>query len=223
MPPPARSVLKPAAWLGFLAGCALILNNTFIDFGPGGEGVFIEQRGEAGRQPLWLFSLRLHVVAGSICLLACLPQFSRALLRRVPSLHRTCGKIYAASVLLLLSPTGVHLALSAKGGLPGQAGFLLLGIATFWTTLRGVTAIRGRDLPGHRRWMTRSFALVATAVTFRIYHVAFFHAGLPDDANYLASLWLSILGNAAAAEWILRRRPLSRSLPSAVSSIPSTP
>jgi hypothetical protein len=220
MPSSARSILKLAGWLGFLAGCVLILSNTFIDFRPGGEGVFIEQKGEAGHQPLWLLSLRLHVVAGSICLLACLPQFSRSLLRRVPSLHRTCGKIHAASVLLLLSPTGIHLALSAKGGLPGQTGFLLLGIATFFTTLRGVIAIRGRDLPDHRRWMTRSFALVATAVTFRIYHVAFFHAGLADEMNYVASLWLSILGNAAAAEWILRRRAVSRSLPSPIPSIP---
>lgn len=220
MPSAARSVLKSAAWLGFLAGCGLILLNSYIDFRPGGEGVFIEQKGEAGRQPLWLFSLRLHVVAGSICLLACLPQFSRSLLRRVPSLHRTCGKIYAATVLLLLCPTGIHLALSAKGGLPGQGGFLLLGIATFFTTLRGVTAIRGRDVDSHRRWMTRSFALVATAVTFRIYHVAFFHAGLADETNYVASLWLSLLGNAAAAEWILRRRAEARSLATSIPSIP---
>lgn len=220
MPSAARSVLKAAAWLGFLAGCALILSNSFVDFRPGGEGVFIEQKGEAGRHPWWLFSLRLHVVAGSICLLASLPQFSRSLLRRVPSLHRTCGKIYAASVLLLLSPTGIHLALSAKGGLPGQGGFLLLGIATFFTTLRGVTTIRRRDLDRHRRWMTRSFALVATAVTFRIYHVAFFHAGLADETNYVASLWLSILGNAAAAEWILRRRAVSGSLSTPIPSIP---
>lgn len=216
----ARSVLKSAAWLGFLAGCVLILGNTYIDFRPGGEGVFIEQKGEAGRQTLWLFSLRLHVLAGAICLLACLPQFSRSLLRRVPSLHRTCGKIYAASVLLLLAPTGIHLALSAKGGIPGQSGFLLLGIGTFFTTLRGVTAIRGRNLDMHRRWMTRSFALVATAVTFRIYHVAFFHAGLADETNYVASLWLSILGNAAAAEWILRRRAEARSLATPIPSIP---
>ena len=160
------------------------------------------------------------MVAGSICLLACIPQFSRSLLRRIPSLHRTCGKIYAASVLLLLAPTGIHLALSAKGGVPGQSGFLLLGIATFHTTLRGVTTIRRRDLDNHRRWMTRSFALVATAVTFRIYHVAFFHAGLPDETNYIASLWLSILGNAAAAEWILRRRAVSRTFATSIPSIP---
>lgn len=216
----ARSALMIAAWSGFLAGTVLILTNSFTDFRPGGEKIFIGQRSAMAGQPLWLFSLHLHVLSGSICLLASLPLLSGRLLRRIPSLHRVCGRIYAASVLLLLCPTGIYLAFSAKGGPAGQGGFLLLGIATFITTFFGVTAILRRDLPGHRRWMTRSFALVATAVTFRIYHMAFFHAGLPDEMNYLASLWLSILGNAAVAEWILHRRPELRNLTNPVPSIP---
>lgn len=220
MPSFARSAMKLAAWFGFLAGSVMILDNSFTDFRPGGERVFIEQRGTAAGQPLWLFSLYLHVVAGSICLLASLPLLSGRVLRHIPSLHRICGRIYAMTVLLLLCPTGIHLAFSAKGGAAGQGGFLLLGIATFLTTFLGVAAIRSRDLPRHRRWMTRSFALVATAVTFRVYHVVFFHAGLPDEANYLASLWFSILGNAAVAEWVLHRRPESRNLAISLPSIP---
>lgn len=220
MPAVLRSVLLSAAWLGFFAGCLLILDNSYRDFGPGGEGVFIAQKDDALRTPLWILSLRVHIVAGAICLLACLPQFSGTLLRRVPSLHRICGKAYAASVLFVLCPTGIHLALSAKGGLAGQAGFLLLGIASFHTTLQGILTIRRGDLPGHRRWMTRSFALIASAVTFRVYHVALFHAGLPDATNYVASLWLSVLGNAAVAEWIVRRRPEPRTFSPAIPSIP---
>ncbi len=220
MPSFARSALKLAAWSGFLAGTVLILSNSFTDFRPGGERIFIGQRSAMAGNPLWLFSLNLHVLSGSICLLSSLPLLSGRLLRRIPSLHRVCGRIYAASVLLVLCPTGIHLAFSAKGGAAGQGGFLLLGIATFITTLLGVTAIAGRDLLRHRRWMTRSFALVATAVTFRIHHIVFFHAGLPDEVNYLASLWLSILGNAAVAEWILHRRPEFRNLTNSVPSIP---
>lgn len=216
----ARSALKLAAWCGFLTGTVLILTTSFTDFRPGGDRIFIEQRAAAAGQPLWLPSLYLHIAAGSVCLLASLPQFSRRLVRGIPSLHRVCGRIYAASVLLLLCPTGIHLAFFAKGGVAGQGGFLLLGIATFLTTLLGVTAIRGRDLPQHRRWMTRSFALVATAVTFRVWHTVFFHAGMPDEVNYVASLWLSILGNAAVAEWILHRRAEPRSLSIPVPSIP---
>lgn len=215
-----RTLLLSAAWLGFFAGCVLILDNSYRDFGPGGEGVFISQKDAAARTPLWILSLRVHVAAGAVCLLACLPQFSGSLLRRIPSLHRICGKAYATSVLFVLCPTGIHLALSAKGGFAGQAGFLLLGIASFHTTLQGIRTIRGGDLPGHRRWMTRSFAWIASAVTFRIYYVAFFHAGIPDETSYVASLWLSVLGNAAVAEWIVRRRPEPRTFSPAIPSMP---
>jgi uncharacterized membrane protein len=215
-----RTLLLSAAWLGFFAGCVLILDNSYRDFGPGGEGVFISQKDAAARTPLWILSLRVHVAAGAVCLLACLPQFSGSLLRRIPSLHRICGKAYAAGVLFVLCPTGIHLALSAKGGFAGQAGFLLLGIASFHTTLQGIRTIRGGDLPGHRRWMTRSFAWIASAVTFRIYYVAFFHAGIPDETSYVASLWLSVLGNAAVAEWIVRRRPEPRTFSPAIPSMP---
>ena len=217
---PFWSAVKGVGWFFYLAGALLILANSIADFGPGGEGLFIGQKGAIGHNPVWLLCLRLHVAAGLVCLLSCLPQFSRALLRRVPSLHRRCGKIYAASVLFLLCPTGIYLALSAKGGLAGRTGFLLLGAATFHTTFLGVAVMRGprRDVAAHRRWTTRSFALAATAITFRIYHILFFQFGLPEDANYVVSLWLSILGNAALAELILRR-PVFHSNPT---SIPST-
>ena len=210
------------AWGALLAGTLLILENSVADFGPEGRGVFVAQKGEIGQQPLWQFSLRLHVVAGIVCLLSVLPQFSRKLRCRIPALHRGCGRAYAASVLLFLCPTGLYLAFFAKGGPPGVAGFLLLGAATFHATLRGVTAMFGpsRDLAAHRRWMTRSFALAASAVTFRALHFLFFEAGVPEEVNYVASLWLSILGNAAVAELILRRRSRVAALPVSIPSIP---
>ena len=140
----------------------------------------------------------------------------------MPALHRWCGRIYAISVLLFLCPTGIYLAFFAKGGPAGQAGFLLLGAATFHTTLHGVTAMLGpsRDLAAHRAWMTRSFALAASAITFRACHFMLFEAGVPEETNYVTSLWLSILGNAAVAERVLRRRSRGATLPVSIPSIP---
>jgi hypothetical protein len=216
------TVLRWIGWAALLAGALLITENSLRDFGPGGEGIFVEQKGEIGRQPLWSFCLHVHVAAGIVCLLSVLPQFSRKLLRRVPALHRWCGRVYGVSVLFFLSPTGIYLAFFAKGGLAGQTGFLLLGAATFHTTLRGVTSMIGgsRDLAAHREWMTRSFAFAATAITFRIYHFAFFLGGMAEDTNYVTSLWLSILGNAAIAELVLRRRSRVPTLSSTVPSMP---
>ena len=216
------TVLRWVGWAAFLAGALLITENSFRDFSPGGEGIFVEQKGEIGRQPLWVFSLYVHVAGGIVCMLSVLPQFSRKLLGRIPALHRWCGRIYAASVLFIVCPTGIYLAFYAKGGFLGQAGFLLLGAASFHTTLRGVTAMIGgaRDLTAHREWMARSFAFTASAITFRIYHLAFFACGMAEDTNYVASLWLSILGNAAVAEWLLRRRSRVAAIPSPLPSLP---
>ena len=216
------TVLRWIGWAAFLAGALLITQNSLRDFGPGGDGIFAEQKGELGRQPIWLLCLYIHVAAGIVCLLSILPQFSRKLLRRIPALHRWCGRIYATSVLFIVCPTGIYLAFFAKGGLAGQTGFLLLGGLTFHTTLRGVTSMIGgaRDLVAHREWMTRSFAYTASAITFRIYHIAFFLGGMTEDTNYVTSLWLSILGNAAVAELVLRRRSRVPTLSATVPSIP---
>ena len=216
------TVVRWIGWAALLAGVLLITENSLRDFGPGGEGIFVEQKGEVGRQLPWSFSLHVHVAAGIVCLLSVLPQFSRKLLRRIPALHRWCGRAYAASVLFFLCPTGIYLALSAKGGLAGQTGFLLLGAVTFHTTLRGVTSMIGgsRDLAAHREWMTRSFAFAATAITFRVYHFAFFLGGMAEETNYVTSLWLSILGNAVIAELVLRRRSRPLAIPSPLPSLP---
>jgi hypothetical protein len=48
-----------------------------------------------------------------------------------------------------------------------------------------------------------SFAQVASAISFRIYHFAFQRLDFPYETNYIASVWLSVIGNAALAElWI---------------------
>ena len=199
------------AWLLYLAGCLLILSNTLSDYGPDGAGIFISQKGEIGEGVVWKSSLYVHIVGGLLCLFAALPQLSRKIVARFPSIHRTAGKIYAASVLLLVCPTGFHLALFAKGGFFGKLGFLTLAFAAFYTTLAGWRAVLPpqRNMAAHRIWMARSFALAASAVTFRIYHTLGYLGGLEADTNYVASLWLSLLGNAAAAEVILHHRKIA--------------
>jgi hypothetical protein len=54
--------------------------------------------------------------------------------------------------------------------------------------------------------MTRSFAFAASAVSFRVFHTVGYMAGVSVETNYVACLWLSLFANAAAAEWVIRRR-----------------
>jgi hypothetical protein len=202
-------------WSAYLAGCLLILANSLSDYLPGGSGLFIADKGELGHRAVWRISLHIHVVGGILCLFAALPQFSRKLLGRIPSIHRIAGRAYGMTVLFLVAPTGLYLALHAKGGLPGKLGFLTLGFLTFHTTLAGWRTVlpRHRDMAAHRAWMTRSFALVASAVTFRAFHTLGHLAGVDAGTNYVACLWLSLLGNLAVAECIIRSRRPSLSLP----------
>lgn len=199
------------AWFLYLAGCLLILSNTVADYRPDGPGIFIFQKGGIGESTVWKTSLYIHIAGGLVCLFAALPQLSGKIVARHPSVHRSAGKIYAASVLFLVCPTGFHLALFAKGGFFGKLGFLTLAFAAFYTTLAGWRAVLPpqRNLAAHRIWMIRSFALTASAVTFRIYHTLGYLAGLEADTNYVASLWMSLLGNAAVTEIILHRKHIA--------------
>lgn len=214
-------ILSWTAWLGYLAGCLLILENSIADFRPGGAGLFIAEKGAVGEDPWWRASLHLHVTGGLLCLLTALPQLSRRLLRRIPSLHRIAGRIYAVAMLVVVCPTGIHLALFAKGGLAGQLGFLALGAIGFHSTLAAWRAVLPphRDLSAHRAWMLRSFATAASAISFRVLHVLGHLAGIEATTNYVACLWLSLFGNLAVAEFLIRRTQQ----PSPTRPIPSVP
>jgi hypothetical protein len=204
----ARKVAGVAGWLVFLALGGLIIRNSLGYLHTPAEMPFMEEKEPISGQWFWRASLVLHVAAGIVCLVASVLQFFRGVTRRWPSLHRTLGRTYAISVLWLLCPTGAYLALFAKGGLLGQGGFLLLGGLTFFTTWRGVTEMAAGRTRAHARWMIRSFAMVVTAITFRIYHLAFSFTDWEYETNYLVSLWLSVAGNALAAEWLARMIPL---------------
>ena len=55
----------------------------------------------------------------------------------------------------------------------------------------------------HVDWMIRSFAMVTTAITFRIEHIVFQELGFAAETGFLAALYLSIAGNAILAEFLI--------------------
>jgi hypothetical protein len=213
----AARTLGFAGWLVFLYCGALIAQNS-LGYFHAYEGMpFVEEKTPISAHPVWRWALITHAAAGIVCFAASILQFFRGITRRWPGVHRWLGRIYAWAVLGVVCPTGFYLSLFAKGGLAGQAGFLLLGALTLYTTSRGVSEmVAGRTRP-HIRWMIRSFAMVTTAITFRVLHIAFSYTRWEYETNYLSSLWLSILGNAVIAEWLIRKF-----IPTATVSIPAT-
>jgi uncharacterized membrane protein len=104
------------------------------------------------------WAIMLHALGGSLVLTAGLLQFHPGLRRRVPAFHRAAGWLYAAAALLA-GGAGLHLAAHSAGGWPTHLGFGLLGLATLGTTAHATRLAVRRELPAHRRWMVRSYAL----------------------------------------------------------------
>ena len=71
-----------------------------------------------------------------------------------------------------------------------------------------LTAWRGkRDIPAHRDWMIRNFALSIAAVTLRIYLpllLLLLHWSFRQ--TYITVSWLCWVPNLLVAEWLVRRR-----------------
>lgn len=172
---------------------------TFADDLP-----FFLEKWEVYRTTLWRAAFYVHVSGGLVCLLSALPQFSTMLLRRAPRMHRALGWTYVVSVLGLTAPAGLYMAIFAKGGMPGRVGFILLGVALFYTTWRGLERVRARDFRGHVAWMIRSYAMASSALTFRVFFLLLHAAGV--GSAYVTAIWLSFVVNLLAAEFIILRR-----------------
>ena len=88
-----------------------------------------------------------------------------------------------------------------------SSGFLALGAAWIVATGLAVRFILQSDASRHRRWMIRSYALTAAAITLRIYLPLIFVFHWPFSIAYPAIAWLCWIPNALAAEGYLRFVP----------------
>jgi hypothetical protein len=95
----------------------------------------------------------------------------------------------------------------SQTGWVASSGFLALGAAWIVTTGLAVRFILRGDAIGHRRWMIRSYALTAAAITLRMYLPLIFAFHWPFSVAYPAIAWLCWIPNALAAEVYLRFMP----------------
>lgn len=199
-------------WWGSMSALTLLLvHNALPFFHFRTDEPFLLEKGVLVESPIWLPLFYVHVAGGILCLLSALPQFSRTLLRRAPRVHRALGWTYVVSTLGLVVPAGLYMALYAKGGFAGRFGFLAIGFTLLYTTWRGVQRVRARDFKRHIAWMLRSYAMAASAITFRVFYLALYALEIPGE--YVLGIWMSFLVNAAVAEWLVHRMsPRSPSL-----------
>jgi uncharacterized membrane protein len=145
-----------------------------------------------------------HVLFGSLALGLGALQFNRWLLLRHRPTHRTLGKVYVISSIVV-GLAGLYMSIYSFGGLVTHFGFGALAVLLLWTTLRAYSAARERDIATHRRWMLRSYALIFAAVTLRIELPLLIMAFGDFTPAYQAVAWVSWVPNALWAEWYIRR------------------
>ena len=170
-----------------------------------------------GRPAVVQAAFYAHIVAGGLALIAGPFQFWRGLRDRHRSVHRWIGRTYLAAVAIA-GVSGLVMAPFSEAGFAGLFGFgalAVLWLASGWQAYR---AIRRGDVPSHRAWMMRNFALTYAAVTLRMWiGVLITVQALPGGefdfdaafANaYAVVPFLSWLPNLLVAEWLIRRRGL---------------
>ena len=144
-------------------------------------------------------ALSLHALGGAIALLAGPLQFVPRFRESNWNRHRLLGWIYCGANSLGWCAS-LWIAPHSQTGWIASAAFLALGAAWIVTTALAVRVILRGDVIGHRRWMIRSFALTAAAITLRMYLPLIFVFHWPFSIGYPAIAWLCWLPNVLAAE-----------------------
>ena len=151
-------------------------------------------------------ALSLHALGGAIALLAGPLQFVPGFRESNWNRHRLLGWIYCGAVLLGWCAS-LWIAPHSQTGWIASAGFLTLGACWIVATGLAVQFILRGDAITHRRWMIRSYALTAAAITLRIYLplIVVFHWNF--SIGYPTIAWLCWIPNALAVEVYLRFVP----------------
>ncbi|MBG1232565.1 DUF2306 domain-containing protein [Aestuariivirga litoralis] len=153
--------------------------------------------------------LIVHAISASIALLIGPWQFLPNMRQRRLWLHRINGRIYCTAVLVAWI-VSIPMAMHAETGRLASAGFLLLGVSWITCTSAAVIFILCGKISSHRRWMIRSYALTAAAISLRIYMPLSGALGIGFEDAYPVVAWLCWVPNLLFAEIILiysDRRP----------------
>jgi uncharacterized membrane protein len=154
----------------------------------------------------------VHVFAAVLYAFLGAFQFPALLRRRHPDWHRRSGRILVGAGLLVAG-SGLWMTLSYAGAPGGDLLWgirLVVGSAMAAFIVLGFTAIRRRDIPAHRAWMVRAYALAVGAGTQA------FTQGIGEtlfgtgDLSIAVSVGSGWVVNALVAEWVIRRPSVRR-------------
>lgn len=153
----------------------------------------------------------LHVIAAAIYVTLGAFQFVATFRHRLSGWHRGVGRFLLACGLAAgLSALWITLFYARQP----DTNDLLFAIRLVFSSamvlfiVLGFIAIRRRDVPGHRAWMMRAYAIgLGVGTQALVFMMAEMVAGPPDQFGKSLLMGAAWLGNLAVAEWLIRRSP----------------
>jgi len=192
------------AALAFFSFLMLRLSLPYTNMNSGVD--FLQTKQNVYHLDHWRISFYTHVFTSIFVLIAGFTQFNPWILKHHKLWHRRMGYLYILIVVFVTGPSAFIMGLYANGGLPARASFTVL--AALWiifTALAWNYALKGR-FQTHGAFMIRSYALTLSAITLRLYTIAFHMIGAeasPKDI-YITTAWLSWVPNLILAEILIR-------------------
>jgi uncharacterized membrane protein len=189
-----------------------ILTNYPDYFPPNFDSLFLQGR-ERTFAGVYRPAFYIHIFSSPVVLFNGLILMSEYVRRHYGGLHRILGRVQVVVLLAFVLPSGVVMSRHAFGGWPAGLSFVLLSAATAGCAVVGVVYARRRRYDRHRRWMTRCYVLLCSAVALRLISGAAGLVGVPSpEGAYIVAAWSSWLLPLGAYEIVERwsaRRPSS--------------
>jgi uncharacterized membrane protein len=150
----------------------------------------------------------LHMTPGVLYLLGAPLQLSERFRTKHYTTHRRVGRVLVGAGLFSIS-LGIVFGLRFPwGGIFEAIATAVFGCWFLACLLLAVRAIRRDEVPVHRRWMIRAFAVGVGVGTIRIWIGLLFGTGLLNFHNsFAAAFWIGLSLHVLAGEWWIRTSP----------------
>jgi uncharacterized membrane protein YozB (DUF420 family) len=158
----------------------------------------------------------LHLGPGVVYLLGAPLQLSRRFRTRHYTVHRRLGRVLLTCALVSGVFGLLFGILFAWGGVIESMAAIVFGTWFITCLVLAFRAIRSDNVPQHRRWMIRAFAVAVGIGTVRLWVGVFTAVGqtvsggtsvAPDPGTFGVAFWLGFSMHVAFGEWWLRRTP----------------
>jgi hypothetical protein len=150
----------------------------------------------------------VHILPGLLFMVVGPLQFSSTIRRRYLHWHRWSGRVYLiCSLVIGVSALVMSFAMPSIGGASQAAATILFALFFLFALSKAYWHILRRDIPRHREWMIRAFAIGLAVATIRPIAGLFFATsrltGLTPQEFFGIAFWVGFVFHLIASEiWI---------------------